>query len=287
MPSSMSFDEYVTVIERHTAALQTDAADCSMADPVPTCPGWTVADLLKHHGGVCRWAAKIVGEGRTANLSDAELATELAAPAEPRRPARLVRRWSGRAVETLRTAVDGPALVFLRDAPPARLFWARRCAHESTIHRVDAMCGEPGAHAHHGRGRDLQRTGLDGIDELLLGFVPRRSSTLRADERIVGDGRTHRRGPGLDRAIGTGTPVSSTEATPGPDAVLTGSAAGLYLGLWNRGRRDRRARARAGARPVARKGAGSAGRDRRQHGPPGPGQSARPVRREKVRVSWY
>jgi hypothetical protein len=41
--------------------------------------------------------------------------------------------------ETLIKASDDlDAMVFLRNAPPPRLFWARRQAHETTIHAVDA-----------------------------------------------------------------------------------------------------------------------------------------------------
>jgi uncharacterized protein (TIGR03083 family) len=235
MPTSMSFDEYVTVVERHTAALQGDAASCSMADPVPTCPGWTVADLLKHHGGVCRWAAKIVGEGRTANLSDAELGAELAAPANRDELLAWYSAGAAALVETLRTSVDGPALVFLRDAPPPRLFWARRCAHESTIHRVDAMSASLGHIPTTTAAAISMELAIDGIDELLRGFVPRRSSTLRADEPIIVSVAPTDADLAWTVTIGTGTPVTSSETTPEPDAVLTGSAADLYLGLWNRG----------------------------------------------------
>ncbi|MFE9201196.1 maleylpyruvate isomerase N-terminal domain-containing protein [Micromonospora sp. NPDC007230] len=43
-------------------------------------------------------------------------------------------------VETLcTTADDAPAMVFLRDAPAPRRSWARRQAHETTIHGVDAI----------------------------------------------------------------------------------------------------------------------------------------------------
>ncbi len=235
MPSSMSFDQYVTVVEQQTAALRADAADCSMADPVPTCPGWTVADLVRHHGGVCRWAAGIVAGGRTANLSDAELESVLAAPAGRDELLSWYSDGAAALIEALRTADDGPALVFLRDAPPPRLFWARRCAHESTVHRVDALSAGLG-HLPTAAAADIDtELAVDGIDELLLGFVPRRSSSLRADEPITITVAPTDADRAWSVAIGTGTPVTSTTVEPDPDAVLSGTAAALYLGLWNRG----------------------------------------------------
>src|SRR5260221_3971131 len=32
---------------------------------VPSCPGWVVRDLVRHQGGIHRWAASIVGTPRT------------------------------------------------------------------------------------------------------------------------------------------------------------------------------------------------------------------------------
>jgi hypothetical protein len=70
MPTSMTFDGHLAVITESADALLADAAEADLTDPVPTCPGWTVADLLRHHGGVCRWATAIVRDGRTASLTD-------------------------------------------------------------------------------------------------------------------------------------------------------------------------------------------------------------------------
>ena len=44
------------------------AAAAAVADAgaaVPTCPGWTVRDLIRHTGGVHRWATGFVADGRT------------------------------------------------------------------------------------------------------------------------------------------------------------------------------------------------------------------------------
>ena len=61
-------------------------------------------------------------------------------------------------------------------APSPRAMWARRQAHETAVHRVDAQlaAGTPVT-------RCAPAFAADGIDELLVLFVPRRSSKLRAD----------------------------------------------------------------------------------------------------------
>jgi hypothetical protein len=40
---------------------------------------------------------------------------------------------------------DVRATVFLKDAPPPRVFWTRRQCHETTIHAVDALVGGAGS----------------------------------------------------------------------------------------------------------------------------------------------
>ena len=51
-------------------------ADCASAgspsDPVPTCPGWDLRDLLLHIGGVHRWATSYVLTGRSGPTTDQE-----------------------------------------------------------------------------------------------------------------------------------------------------------------------------------------------------------------------
>lgn len=232
----MTFDDHLAVIVDNADALLAGATEAALSDPVPTCPGWTVADLVRHHGGVCRWATAIVRDGRTANLTDTELAATMATP-DGRRP---LLDWYRESVTGLVTALrepgPEPGLVFLRDAPASpRSFWARRLAHETTVHRVD-MLGTTLGHVplagSTGIGVDLA---LDGLDELLMGFVPRQRSALRADEPIVATVEPTDSSWSWTVRIDTGAPVSSTGSAAQPDATLTGSACALYLGLWNRG----------------------------------------------------
>ena len=80
--------------------------------------------------------------------------------------------------------VDLEAFVFLNDAPAPRLFWARRQCHETTIHSVDALAAKLGRVPTADETWVTQQVALDGIDELLTGFLTRPKSTLRSDEPL-------------------------------------------------------------------------------------------------------
>ena len=205
-----------------TAAIELAGADAA----VPTCPEWRVRDLVHHTGGVHRWATKIVVE-RSAGMIDEELESIAGGWPEDGDLAAWFRAGHTLLVDALRAApADLDCWAFLR-APSPLAFWARRQLHETTIHRVDAeLAGgtvtpiEP-AHA------------VDGIDELLTGFLPRRSSRLRPERpsTIVV------RPTDADEAwtVRAGPDGATTERVAADgDLVLRGSAGDLYLLVWNR-----------------------------------------------------
>ncbi len=227
--------EHVATLRRSARSLIRDAAALSMGDRVPTCPEWNVADLVGHAGGVASWAATIVAESRSVNLPEDEIAALFEAP----RQKDALLEWYAAAVTRLAAALQDPAnkpgVVFLMDPPEPLAFWARRQAHEATIHRVDALSATLGhlptsAQA----GVDLPLA-LDGIDELLTGFVPRQTSHLHTDEPTVVRVAPTDAEARWTVSVGTGPPVTVRDAAAAADVVLTGSASALYLGLWNRG----------------------------------------------------
>jgi uncharacterized protein (TIGR03083 family) len=235
MPTLMTFDEHLAAIEDNCARLLHDASARSLSDAVPSCPEWSVADLVQHHGGVMRWAAAIVAEQRTDNLSEAELEAVMAAPGERHALYDWYSDAARRLTKVLAESPDLQALVFLADAPAPRLFWARRQAHEATIHRVDALSALLGHLPTAGSTGISTELAVDGIDELLTGFLPRRSSGLRMDEEVTVLVAPTDADFAWTVRVGPDTPVTTRGAAPNPDATLTGSAVGLYLGLWNRG----------------------------------------------------
>src|SRR5690606_33354539 len=126
---------------------------------------------------------------------------------------------------TLRTVdPDVPATVFLNDAPRPRDFWARRQAHETTIHSTDALAAALGrvpSADEAGTGADLA---LDGIDELLTGFFTRgRSRLAEGDPFTIAVTPTDSDKDWTVR-VSDGRMVTQRLRSAEADAVFTGSA---------------------------------------------------------------
>jgi uncharacterized protein (TIGR03083 family) len=234
MPYRLPQADLLAALDAEAGRLAREADRVLLSDPVPTCPGWTVRDLVTHVGGVHRWATTIVADGRTTDTGDDD--AFFAGPSDEDRLLPWFVEGSGTLVRTLRAAPeDLRAFVFLKNAPPAKVFWTRRQAHETTIHRVDAQAARLGRMPSTAEAGIPTSLAVDGLDELLTGFVPRRSSRLRTDEPF----RTVVAAPDAPAAwtvtVSADPPVVVEGADPSAHSLLSGTAAALYLGLWNRG----------------------------------------------------
>jgi uncharacterized protein (TIGR03083 family) len=229
-------EEYLTAIDAAVDRMAVWARAAGADAPVPTCPGWTVRDLLAHQGMVHRWATAVVrGEDpRAVDVAGLE--------AQGRRSADPV-GWlvDGAAplVAALEAAPDDlDVLTFLKQAPPARRFWARRQCHESTVHALDALAA---LHQREIAADDVwlaDHLATDGVDELLVGFWQRRTKGPRSETpytaavSVIG-------GPTWLLAVGPESPVTTRagvgDGIPDDARTLGGSAADLYVALWNRG----------------------------------------------------
>lgn len=214
------------------------AGQAGPAARVPTTPDWTVRQLVAHQGMVHRWAAATVrGEHGGGREGDQEPWEQ-----EGLRAADQLDWLQEGAIDLAAALTGAPAdldvFVFLADAPPAREFWARRQCHETTIHAVDALAA---VHGRLPRAADASwiadEVALDGIDELLTGFLPRPRSRLRSEDpqRILVRPDTGDRAWLLE--VGSSIPRSTrTDRTAdvAADVVLAGGPVALYLTLWNR-----------------------------------------------------
>ncbi|MBD8868058.1 maleylpyruvate isomerase N-terminal domain-containing protein [Nocardioides sp. MJB4] len=220
-----------------TVALARYADRAGLGAPVPTTPDWTVRRLLAHQGMVHRWATRIL-RGEPA-APDAFGAEGLAAPD----PVEWLREGAVDLAAALHEAPDDlDVVVFLADAPAPVCFWARRQCHETTVHAVDALSAVLGRLP---RAADIEigdELALDGIDELLCGFLTRPRSRLRAEEPMTievrpdGSGRTWRVEVGPGPAVTRCGPPDGVDdrRRAGADVVLRGTPVALYLSLWNR-----------------------------------------------------
>ena len=60
----METEQYLEQLTRNADRLADAAAAAGVGAPVPTCPGWTVADLLDHLVRGDNWARAIVERGQ-------------------------------------------------------------------------------------------------------------------------------------------------------------------------------------------------------------------------------
>ena len=202
------------------------AAGLSPDDPVPSCPEWNVRQLLRHTGWVHRWAGTMVRDARLEPPGREDVLPDGWPPDEG-----LVywfREGHERLVSALESAPDDLECWTIMQVPDSRTFWARRQAHETAIHRVDAelvfgaVTGFGTEHA------------ADGIDELVVFFISRPGRGQRAPEartlRVVASDA------GRHWTVSFGTQDSAGRAGgEGPvDCTVTGRASDLYLYLWNR-----------------------------------------------------
>jgi uncharacterized protein (TIGR03083 family) len=214
------------------AALRTDGAALAAAArrgleaTVPPCPGWTVADVVRHTGQVHRRRMMIVHD----RLLEPPQAAD---PPAPPAGDELV-DWFEQGLAALVTVLgrEDPSTPVWSFHPPDQTvrFWRRRMAHETAVHRADAQ-------AAHGPVEPVVPAELaaDGIDEVLEVFLAPRSERLR----IGGDGRslhlhcTDTEGEWLLELLPDRVVVGRGHAKG--DCAARGSASDLMLYLWGRG----------------------------------------------------
>ncbi|MGA7362009.1 MAG: maleylpyruvate isomerase family mycothiol-dependent enzyme [Candidatus Dormiibacterota bacterium] len=219
--------DWIASIDRESRSLAQAVAGAGLDAPVPTCPDWRVRDLMRHLGGVHRWAATHVSEARMSEMGQDE--TEAVMDSFPEDAS--LPEWFEEGHQTLgQVLVDAPSDLkcwsFL-PAPSPLAFWARRQAHETEIHRADAEFAA-------GSDRLIfpAAVAADGIEEILFGFGSRaRRLSLDREYRLAvipqdrPEGWLVHLGPNGIRA---------QRRAGDADCHVRGTASDLYLLLWNR-----------------------------------------------------
>ena len=214
----------ITHLADEGARLAAAARRAGFDAPVPSLD-WDVRGLVTHLGCVHRWAAVIVGGGSQDEI-------DAAGADDVRPPDAELLAWfdEGLAgiVAALRAAPDDlQVFTFLR-TDSARHFWARRQAHETAIHRLDAegAAGLPtvfdAALAH------------DGIEELLA-FARGRPFAIPHDACLAlrtEEGREWLLRFGGERTLVTADPAPAD--VQAAELTVAGSASEVYRWVWNR-----------------------------------------------------
>lgn len=204
------------------------AASAGGEAQVPTCPEWTVRDLVLHIGEVHRWATATVSAPAGERADMAQVASAVAlAPSDFVDLVTWFRDGHGALIETLAAADPAADCWHFLPAPSGTAFWARRQAHETAMHRLDAERAVGPASTFDAS------FAVDGLDELLLGFMARPGGRLRADEPCTLCMRAADTGDAWTVRITSDGRVVTREASDA-DCTVTGPASDLYPLLWNR-----------------------------------------------------
>ena len=231
----LSPDRYFAEIEASTAGLAEILAEHDQSLPIPTCPEWTLRQLVTHVGRAHRWAAEITRTRSVAFIPFREV-PDGKLPDDPAEQRAWLRAGAARIVDAVREADSD--LVWSFSGPAPAHFWIRRMTHETLVHRADAQLA---AGVHPEPVIDAE-VAADAIDEWLtlltggiLGNAEHRIEALPtgADLHIhTTDDGLGGRGEWMIRHDAGGLTVEPGHGKG--DAALTGPAASLLLVLMRR-----------------------------------------------------
>jgi uncharacterized protein (TIGR03083 family) len=204
--------------------------------PVPSCPGWTLSDLVRHAGSVQRWFSTLLRQGIQERPLSRDV--DLKLPAGPQGLPDWLADSAAEAADAF-TTIEPDAPMWAWGADQHARFWARRMLFETLVHRVDAELAL-GL-------RPVIDLGLaqDGVDEFLVNlpfaaFFAPGTAELRAADRTIRFRCTDGDGDWLVRlrpdSLGL---VADADAAADADATVEAPAADLLLLLY--GRLDRTA----------------------------------------------
>lgn len=197
-------------LSTEAAAMGEALQDADLDAPVPGCPDWVLRDLVLHTGVVHRWAAAVVTTGEKQPQSEPVVADDQ------------LQAWFAEGAELLVPALDvaPDRPCWTLSGPGTALFWQRRQAVETAVHRVDAQgCRSSPQPVP----AELAEVGVEEVVEVLHPRQVRLGRTSPATasvELVATSGRRWQLGEGP------------------PCGVVRASASDLLLLLWQRRRPD-------------------------------------------------
>ncbi|MFG2142814.1 maleylpyruvate isomerase family mycothiol-dependent enzyme [Streptomyces sp. NPDC048696] len=227
--------QHGAAVVAETAAFVATVKAADLSTPVPSCPGWTLADLTRHTGHVHRWFTELLRQ--RVQQPPTSRNVDLRLPENSDGYPDWLTDGAAQAAEVFAAAdLDAPMWAWGLDQH-AR-FWVRRMLFETLVHRADAERAL-GLTPH--IDRDLA---VDGIDEFLTNlpfaaFFAPLTAELRGPDRTIRFRCTDVDGDGSGdwliglRPDGFGLVADST-APRTADATVTGTAADLLLLLYGR-----------------------------------------------------
>jgi uncharacterized protein (TIGR03083 family) len=218
----LELGRYLDLLLSDTERIAVACESGELSAPVPSCPGWTLADLAEHVGEVHRFWHWVVREDVQ------QVRRDTSVPREPPPEGAAVGQWLRDGVAEL--------LPLLRAGDPSTPLWSwtsqrdlafvqRRLPQETAVHRWDAesVLGVGGPIA-----TDLA---VDGIEEffLLVGGGDAGEGRERVRLRASDAGLAW-----VTDVVGGRQVVADSVGDDGAEAELVGPASELLLVLWRR-----------------------------------------------------
>ncbi|MFE0021716.1 maleylpyruvate isomerase family mycothiol-dependent enzyme [Amycolatopsis sp. NPDC059021] len=225
---TLGFDRLAEGLREQADAVAAVVEDVPAGTTVPTCPLWTVKDLVGHLGQAHRWAADIVRTRAAAAFPDPLLAE----PGEPPRWPHWLRDGAAELIDAVSEAGASSPL-WTPIGPRPAVFWLRRMLAETVVHHADAAltAGKPYEIA-----ADLAEDVISEAMDILS--APNATSLRAALAELRGDGQTLRWHP---RDLPAGWRITRTpdgfgwdRSAAGADVTVTGPVRDLMLVLARR-----------------------------------------------------
>jgi uncharacterized protein (TIGR03083 family) len=208
------------------------AGATDLSAPVPTCPDWSIAELTGHLANLYNRVRRLITTGSLGRPED----WNTPKPVEPLDE--VVSQWTDEYVELLAAldAVD-PEQPTWNWAPQAKkaVFWHRRMAHETAVHRWDAQMAATGLAE-----RIEAKLASDGITEVLDTWLPAgRRLTTTDRSGMIALHATDLEQVWYVRLRGAGVALLDTDTLLDSDdrherATASGSASDVLLALYGR-----------------------------------------------------
>ena len=231
----MPIDYASALLDQNALLVETFAgADLSIA--VPTCPEWTLLQLMRHIGRGDRWAAQMIRD----NVSDLDVRAVV--DGRPPDDIALALDWLRASpavvVDAVANCGEG-ALVPTFLGPRPGVWWLRRRLHETTVHRADAAIARTsvGDDTPYELAPELAADGIDEWVERLVEFQRQGTMppSLLPGQRLA----FHTTDDSLQSASWL---VEGTESgllrrdtnAEEPDTTMTGTAEDLFLAMVRR-----------------------------------------------------
>jgi hypothetical protein len=229
----MEKSRYLNCFAGDYRLLRSAAISAGLDAPVPSCAGWSVADLVGHVGRVYLHKVAVLRDHAWPQPWPPDLSAE--------GPAGILDR--GYREVTAEFAVHDPdeeALTFY-EADQTVGFWIRRMAQETVIHRIDAELAARGTAT-----PVADDLAIDGVDELLRVFLAGSMAAWPEDFETELEGGHLAGDDGADTVVVTAGSTSwtirptpkSVEVSDGADdgarAVLAAPAGTMLRWLWGR-----------------------------------------------------